>query len=85
MTGMWLVQLISHYFKCVHCSGFWERGNLFTCPYNDFGGATVNVVMPNKSTIFAKAYSYPDKSKVRTGADFSAMHYLAEALNFKIQ
>ena len=71
--------------SCVHYSGFYDRGNLFTSQYNDFGGATVKVVMPNISTIFAKAYSYPDKSKVMTGADFSAMHYLAEALNFNIQ
>ena len=84
MTGLWLWQLISHCFMCQFI-GFYERGHLFTSPYNNFGGATVKVVMPNISTIFAKVYIYPDKSKVMTGADFSAMHYLAEALNFNIQ
>ena len=44
----------------------------------------MNVVMPNVTT-FTITYSYPDKSKVRSGPDFSAAHYLADALNFNLR
>ena len=43
----------------------------------------MNIVMPNGSLIFSKIYTYPDKSLVRTGADYLAAVYLGEALNFK--
>ena len=43
----------------------------------------MNIVMPNGSLIFSKIYTYPDKSQVRTGADYLAAVYLGEALNFK--
>ena len=58
---------------------------MLTSPYNDFGRNAIIVAMPYQHTTFSKKYIYPDNSTVRTGADFWAAHYLAEALNFNIQ
>ena len=67
------------------CSGFHQGDKLYTSLYDNFGGATFKVVMPNISNSFAKVYTYPDQSKIRSGADFRAAHYLSQALNFNIQ
>lgn len=56
---------------------------MFKSTYDNFDGNTLNIVMPNRSLIFSKVYTYPDKSQVRTGADYLAALYFGEALNFK--
>ena len=64
-------------------SGFLPNDAIFVSPYRNFEEHTMDIVMPNKSNIFTKVFTYPDKSKHRSGADFLAAQYLAQALNFK--
>ena len=64
--------------------GFHPKNNLFASPFNNLEGKVVNVVLSNVTT-FAYTFSYPNKSKFRSGPDFLAAHYLSEALNFKLR
>ena len=63
--------------------GFQPQNAVLKSTYENLEGNTLNIVMPNGSLIFSKIYTYPDKSQVRTGADYLAAVYLGEALNFK--
>ena len=65
-------------------AGFYPKNTMFESPFNDFDGKVMNVVMPNVTT-FSYTYIYPNKSKVRSGPDFSAVHYLSDALNFNLR
>ena len=71
-----MLMLFSH-------KGFHTRNSIWKSPYENLGGNTLNIVMPNGSLIFSEIYTYPDKSQVRIGADYLAAVYLGEALNFK--
>ena len=64
------------------CSGFLPNDAIFLSPYRNFEGHIIDIVMPNNS-IFVKLLTYPDKSKLRSGADFLAAQYLSQALNFR--
>ena len=64
-------------------TGFQPKNTIFKSSYENLGGNTLNIVMPNGNLIFSKLYKYPDKSQVRTGGDYLAALFLGEALNFK--
>ena len=53
--------------------------------YDNLDGNVLNIVMPNTSLVFNNVYIYPDKSRVRDGADYLAALYFGEALNFKVR
>ena len=72
---MLMLMLFSH-------KGFHTRNSIWKSPYENLGGNTLNIVMPNISLIFSQLYKYPNKSQVRTGGDYLAALYLGEALNF---
>ena len=65
-------------------SGFHPEDNIFASPFHNLEGKVVNVVLSNVTT-FAYTFSYPNKSKIRSGPDFLAAHYLSEALNFRLR
>ena len=65
--------------------GFFPDDRTFSAIHDDFRGQTVTIVLPNSTAGFSKVYVHPDKTPVRTGADFYAANYLAEALNFKLE
>ena len=64
--------------------GFHTKYNIFASPFNNLEGKVVKVVLSNVTT-FAYTFSYPNKSKIRSGPDFLAAHYLSEALKFKLR
>ena len=70
--------------KYIPPSGFYPKSNIYASPFNYFEGKVVNVVLSNLTT-FAYTYSYPNKSKFRSGPDFEAAQYLSDALNFKLR
>ena len=63
--------------------GFHPKDVIFSSCYKNFRGNALDIVMWETNLIFAKIWSYPDKSKIRSGADFIAAQYLSDALNFK--
>ena len=65
-------------------TGFGPKSTIFTSSYKNFGGESINVVIPNV-TMFTYTYTYPNGSQFRSGPDVSAAKYLSEALNFTLQ
>ena len=88
-TIEWLVKhnvrilILPIYLWAISYSGLQSKEGVFKSTYDNLGGNILNIVMPNKSLIFSQVYTYPDKSQVRTGADYLAALYFGEALNFK--
>jgi hypothetical protein len=67
-------------------AGFYPKHVIiFESIFNDLLGQTLNVVHPNDSTGFSYKYVYPDKTTIRSGADYEAIKCLSEMLNFKIK
>ena len=66
-------------------TGFQHKTNRFLSPYHNFGGSLLRIVMPGIVIVFAKSWNYPDGSKIRTGIDVSAAHYISKALNFRFE
>ena len=66
-------------------TGFHPKNTVFESPHDDFEGQEMNIVMTNDSLPFSKVYTYPNKSLIRTGADYQAALYFKRALNFKFK
>ena len=73
---LWLQLFISD-------KGFRPQNAVLKSTYENLEGNTLNIAMPNDSWLFSEIKTYPDKSQIRCGADYLALVYLGEALNFK--
>ena len=71
------------YWFFISDKGFQPQNAVLKSTYENLEDNTLNIAMPNDSRTFSKVYTYPDKSLVRSGADYYAAVYLGEALNFK--
>ena len=67
----------------ISITGFQPKDAIFKSTYDDLDGHVLNIAMPNGSLLFSQVYTYPDKLRVRTGADYMAALYFGEALNFR--
>ena len=58
-------------------------GQVFLDKYADNKGKPLRIVASNITSLFSKTYVYPDGTKTLAGADYSAMKYMARAMNFR--